>query len=250
LVHDSFPDVDCGENCPLERYLAYSGVSTICLPCGGPGGARNLALNSGLIRGEYVAFWDSDDLPILSNLQKELARDDSADVIIGSYQTENSKKGKIKLVREPLGLFSLTLGIGLWRMLFRAEFIDAIRFENLLLGEDQLYFLDVLNKKPVITKTQGILYRYVRHEHSLVTKAKDNALALCLTLGKRPRENSCIGSVLREKLELSILKVRDIPILDKIVELFLKRSKNSLTKALALTSLVLTRISQISWKTK
>lgn len=250
LVHDRSFNETCGDNCPLRRYSGYIGVTTMCVPCVGPGGARNRALDSGLIKGEYVAFWDSDDLPILNNLRKELTREHCADLIIGRYQTEDLNTGKIRLVKEPLGLFSLTLGVGIWRMLFRKGFIDTIYFEHLFLGEDQLFFLDVLNRKPVILRTEAVLYRYVRHEQSLVTKARDNTTALSLVLDIRPRELSYIGNLLREKLELSTVRDGDLPILEKLNRLFLPRLERGFFRALALTSLALTKICQVSSNSK
>ena len=206
LVHDQSLENECESTCPLSKFAQFAQIEILCSPFGNPGDARNYALDYGHLEGEYLTFWDSDDLPMTKNVSELLNSNLSVDVIVGRYTKYHLKSGQRIETSEPMGLFSMVVGIGLWRMVIRRQFVEKLRFQSLLLGEDQLYFLDLLKMKPNIIFVDFLLYEYLVHEHSLIKSAEKNLSQLSLVLNSRPRETTFVSRVLRAKLELSILK--------------------------------------------
>jgi glycosyltransferase involved in cell wall biosynthesis len=105
---------------------------------GTAGGARNSAL--GECEGEWICFWDSDDQP---NYQLVLnGLDSNYDVIIGEFSIE---KPLSLVVKVPHGedrensLSRMSFNPGLWRMAFRADVIQNLKFPEIMMGEDQCF---------------------------------------------------------------------------------------------------------------
>jgi glycosyltransferase involved in cell wall biosynthesis len=109
---------------------------------GTAGLARNSALNS--INGEWVTFWDSDDLPNLKNVLKAI--DNSYDVIIGEFQVIYYD-GKIRTYQHrenfKKSITAMSFQPGLWRTLFRKKVITNIKFPSFQLAEDQDFLAQI-----------------------------------------------------------------------------------------------------------
>jgi len=115
---------------------------------GSPGAARNSALS--LIDSEWVAFWDCDDCPLLNDIFNAInSSDSSVEILVGGFITRNisgsiiSKKHSMNPSAK-----SVSINPGVWRMVFKSELVSNLRFEELMLAEDQLY----LSKMNFVTK--------------------------------------------------------------------------------------------------
>ena len=127
---------------------------------GAPGLARNLGLQTP--SSGYTAFWDADDAPQISDILKTLKNDtNNWDILIGQYTKIDSLSGlKIGEDSNHLDLEQVALNPGLWRMVFRNDFIKGVRFNSAVMGEDQDFFAQCLAKNPNLEISKSIFYNY------------------------------------------------------------------------------------------
>jgi glycosyltransferase involved in cell wall biosynthesis len=127
---------------------------------GSPGAARNAGLER--VDSQFVCFWDSDDLPhpqfILSDLEI-YSRD--CDVLVGQYVRKPGDSKDIQEVKSnDTSLRDVAMNPGLWRMIFRRDFISSTEFRKMRMGEDQLFLAEIMALKPRVTFTDTIFYEY------------------------------------------------------------------------------------------
>ena len=138
-----------------------------------PGLARNAGLDQ--CKSDYVIFWDVDDEPILLQINNLLNYmfSNKGDVGIGNWIFRDSPD-------RLQGISPLSVGIspGIWRFLFRREFIEDLKFSNLKWGEDQLFILRVLAKNPKILTCESAVYGYTKHVPGALTTETKNVLDL------------------------------------------------------------------------
>lgn len=135
-----------------------------------PGMARNFGFD--MSTGDWIAFWDCDDVPVPSNILLELQRNSTgADVIIGQYAINDSS-------RISVNLFDFAFNPGNWRVLYRRNFISGFKFRNYLWGEDQLFILEngLLSSK--INFSELCFYNYVVGSNAQLTASRTNAASL------------------------------------------------------------------------
>lgn len=129
---------------------------------GSPGTAKNLGIE--IANGEWITFWDSDDIPnvdaVLNVLNSELDKG-NFEVIIGQfnvYDVTNSRL--IERERNDSSFSDVAMNPGIWRMLFRNDSIGDVRFPSFKMAEDQ-NFLSALQVPEKKTKfIDDILYTY------------------------------------------------------------------------------------------
>ena len=141
----------------------------------GPGAARNLGLSQAT--GEYIQFFDSDDLMATDKLERQVwaLEKSGADMAYGPYvKAEETVKGWIQkdvvmqwnAISENLTLTNAMLRG--WNALtqvclFRKSFLDGVPKwdENLITHEDYLYLfqLSLKNPKLIHVREGGVLYR-------------------------------------------------------------------------------------------
>ena len=166
LVHD-FKDTETRfEILELLKKNEAPSVVVIEGEFGGPGEARNAGLEFAI--GEWVCFWDSDDLgeiQVLSNwlsTQVNLA----CDLIVFRYKKVNTTGNLPAYTSKPWGkgefdnLIRWGSEPGIWRCLFSANFIKGLKFPDILMGEDQVYIARVCAKKPRICFSSEVMYSY------------------------------------------------------------------------------------------
>ncbi|MEB3376385.1 glycosyltransferase family 2 protein [Pediococcus pentosaceus] len=147
--------------------------------------ARNKGIENAI--GEYIIFADADDgiksnalKVIYSSIINEQLRPNI--VIFGKNEVKNdgriltsssvksNKSGKLdfELLYE---LFMNNLIATTWNKAIDRNFLNNIRFEHLLIGEDYQFYLDILEKKPTVKLIPEILYDYyIETENSIFKK--------------------------------------------------------------------------------
>lgn len=135
---------------------------------GNPGAARNLGLS--VADGKWIAFWDSDDLPLVSQfrLGLQLAESENSQILIGSFNlkrdcdTRYLKEFVIKAQNELLS--EVTLRPGVWRFAFRRELLDDVNFPHSRMGEDQAFLAQLSIFERKISIFESPIYEYFTGE--------------------------------------------------------------------------------------
>lgn len=136
---------------------------------GNPGQARNAGLS--VAKTKWIMFCDSDDVVYLKNVTHLLAGCSSKyDVIIGSFDSINLYNSNYsQYIAESIE--NVMLNPGIWRWVFKNEFISELKFPALSMGEDQLFLAQVVNKMPNIHISKKLFYTYhIGDVHQLTSK--------------------------------------------------------------------------------
>ena len=148
------------------------------------------ARNSGIKTsdGNYICFIDADDVvknDYIERLCSEM--DDDADVVCcGYYEVQDDidnvlkehtlPNKTLKKVDESYSLYSdcLTESVlmqAVWGKIFRKELFDNISFEPLIVGEDEVLFVNVMISNAVIKTMDYVGYYYRFHSDSSLSEA-------------------------------------------------------------------------------
>ena len=103
---------------------------------GNPGAARN----HGVLHcdGEWVTFWDSDDIPSWENILTAIFNANGAEALIGEFNLLNLDKSILHIKHREDIVDSIIEYPGIWRMVFHNSLLKRIKFPELLMGEDQV----------------------------------------------------------------------------------------------------------------
>jgi glycosyltransferase involved in cell wall biosynthesis len=141
-----------------------------------PGLARNIGLD--YASGLWIAFWDCDDKVNFSLFCSEhkLINDSRADIIIWNFQkvTYSPVINSSSLILHDSSMINVAMNPGIWRMVFKRNFIIYTKFTNLLWGEDQLYFCSLLLLNPMVTFRDESFYEYQLGNSEQLTARKIN----------------------------------------------------------------------------
>ena len=168
---------------------------------GGPGRARNLALERLSPETKYLMFIDADDELLPDAAEKAVAAAEAgADLVllgfsilaVGGSRRDYCEPGQT-LDRSALGgalgrLYKANLLNQIWAKLFRADVIreQKIRFPDYRWGEDRFFVFACLERAQRVTVLPDCLYRYIMHEgESLISKYYDKKFAVCLEIDRR-----------------------------------------------------------------
>ena len=142
---------------------------------GNPGGARNAGLER--VTGNWIVFWDSDDLPCINKILNETYdAGNDVEVVIGQYQAVNLNTGFASINGEHKSIRDVAMNPGLWRMIFKSQSIQGVRFPNLRMAEDQVFLSRIRIAEKRVKFTSNVLYKYHTGVHSQLTNSK-NALS-------------------------------------------------------------------------
>jgi glycosyltransferase involved in cell wall biosynthesis len=139
---------------------------------GGPGTARNAGLDA--VNSEWVCFWDSDDLPNTDIALKMISTAiRSNEVLIGNFQITNYKDpSQSDEILHHGRLRNIGTNPGLWRMIFRTESLGSSRFDDIKMGEDQVFIaLYNLGARSIMFSDE-FLYNYFQSVPGQLTSRK------------------------------------------------------------------------------
>lgn len=140
LIHDKQDDATATELRVLTESFNSPKIKMLEARVGSPGGARNLGFP--LVDSRWVAFWDSDDLPIVPHALKAIAEaGDEVDAICCQYRISRNHKSQAQ--SGTCNKKQLVLNPGIWRIFLRTNFLEHGSFTDLLMGEDQVYLLEI-----------------------------------------------------------------------------------------------------------
>jgi len=222
LVWDRARKDDSTKACIIDAFKTYHHLEIVEGHFGGPGTSRN----AGLLRakGEWVLFWDSDDQPLPRELFKVLheADYDEVDYIVTSYSTFEQKTGlpfpSAKChphVSRPLDWYEN--GLGLWRIIFKRNGVENIKYPDISMGEDLIFFIRYLHRKPRPHFSKVTTYMYQVKSSNQLTSNRD----------LKQRESS--EAFFMADLELCLWNQRDITevVAGLYVRLFLSAVRHS-----------------------
>lgn len=137
--------------------------------CGNPGEARNLGME--VAKGEWITFWDSDDIGELDVLVREIENaENQTELIIGC--AEIIYLGKIGRVLKS-DLREVAFNPGIWRFLFRRESLTGVSFPALNSGEDQVFLARYGYLERNLKFSKQIFYRYFIGSEFQLTRNKE-----------------------------------------------------------------------------
>jgi glycosyltransferase involved in cell wall biosynthesis len=155
----------------------------------GPGSARNIGL--GLASAPWISFWDSDDLPDHENVLRCLLESDCSnfDAIVGAYEIFDSTSGRsethiIEANSEREKLLIAAINPAIWRICFKANSIENLRFPEIYVGEDQVFIAKFLNEEPHIKFTETLFYKYQTGHPGQLTRNKRKKQDLIIAISK------------------------------------------------------------------
>ena len=163
----------------LFRDLKGNG-SVIRAESGNPGGSRNLGLSRAT--NNWVTFWDSDDAPDAIKVIEMTSSLGVAecDVLIGSYEVQDLIKRELDKREIEANRWKIDVGLnpGIWRFVFKREFVINLFFPELKMGEDQVFLQRVFSKNPRVCVSHLTVYRYRINVPSQLTSEKNNIKSL------------------------------------------------------------------------
>jgi glycosyltransferase involved in cell wall biosynthesis len=163
----------------------------------GAGLARQTGLEN--TTSEYILFWDSDDYGDIRQLNELLKRiHESSEMIICQYKVKREDTQEVVSPKEISGNLKSNLNFfarnpGLWRIVFKTDFVKNCKFGTSNMGEDQVFIADVLSHDPVIEFSDSVIYEYHLGVNGQLTSRKDlfggisNSLSEIRDLVARPK---------------------------------------------------------------
>jgi glycosyltransferase involved in cell wall biosynthesis len=139
---------------------------------GSPGATRNAGLSEAT--GDWIVFVDSDDRLHPSEFLDFLQSCPTNQIQIFQFRKIDFTSGKVLQSLSHTGTtFDLVFDMGLWRMAFPKKFLTEARFQNLRMGEDVLFFLDVFQKNLEVQFNSIHTYDYVMGLGNQLTSNRD-----------------------------------------------------------------------------
>lgn len=251
LVHDR-QDLRTGyELASIARTLNDSRVVIIEGEFGGPGLARNVGLEAA--HGEWVCFWDSDDIPEVEEFFSMVHKANALEFecVVGGFTAEHdvTHANKVHLLSSNY-LNEIALNPGIWRFAFRRMAIDNLRFSKLLMAEDQIFLANLGIPDRKIQIHSKSVYKYFIGESFHLTRRKEaladlpKSIDLILKILQEPfTKNTDFVTMLLSRQVLTAIKRCEYPLKLKVIKTYalelLRSPRNVLNSLLKSAWLVL-----------
>jgi glycosyltransferase involved in cell wall biosynthesis len=212
IVHD-IQDSNTGiELDELVKSLNEQKITFIEKAVGSPGLARNLGLNEAT--GQWITFWDSDDLPNVEEVMKSIDENPNCEVIIGRYKIQDRVSGLVtSSLISRLNYRAIGENPGLWRMVFRNDVLEGVRFNSIRMAEDQIFLSQLNLKNRQVAFTERFLYTYFTGRNAQLTQSiiniNDLLIAfdqLLLSHRKFENEKKSLSLIMAARILLTIVK--------------------------------------------
>jgi glycosyltransferase involved in cell wall biosynthesis len=170
FINDSSSDSTELELKEIANSFSNLSVTLLSGTFGGPGPARNQGIQ--LAKNEWIVFWDSDDLPNASEVQKMIksAAQVNADFAIGCWSSRQfGTHEKINIIQHSNGFFDMVHFPGLWRWAFRREGIEGKEFPNIKIGEDLGFLIKIGVKLKKTYRHPASVYTYITGQPDQLT---------------------------------------------------------------------------------
>ena len=153
-----------------EYQLKNKNTKLITLQNSGVSNARNEGLKNA--KGEYICFWDSDDIIDNNYLEEMIKLINDSDIGICSYEVIKNKNNESKIIHSMnnksvkevfVSLILNELLNPLWNKIYKKEIIKKynIKFDkNINWGEDLLFNIEYLSHCHGVSTTNLVLYQY------------------------------------------------------------------------------------------
>lgn len=163
LVEDTSNRIFTSELDEIVATRNHENLKKVSGDFGDPGSARNAGKL--VSSGKWIAFWDADDRGIPKELFKILSnRDLESDLIVFSSETRewntDSLISENHIDSHSGDILQLAKRPGVWRMVFRSNFIENTFFPPYKMAEDQVFLARVLHDEPDIKFIDEIVYSY------------------------------------------------------------------------------------------
>jgi len=215
FVDDDSTDSTFNELAELKQYFDSLKIQVINGVFSGPGGARNAGLS--LAQGQWVVFWDSDDIPYPKAFFEmiKVATRRELDFAVGNWiesPNNNFQQVTLKIATHGNNLRELIEYPGIWRWAFRRSAIGDARFPQILLGEDLIFLSKLQIRLSRVYRCRELVYSYSTGDESQLTSDKSirrNSAALFQYLKSRDflyGKVTFFGALLKTKLLVSTIK--------------------------------------------
>jgi glycosyltransferase involved in cell wall biosynthesis len=143
LVHDVQDELTQAELEALVANFPQVAIKLLVEKFGNPGDTRNRGIQEAT--GEWICFWDSDDLPRVEKYFEmiDAASKEKSDISVGLIRTINSSTGEStihdfqnKPRKIPMEFGRIP---GFTRFAFKNHVIKDVKFPSTILGEDQVF---------------------------------------------------------------------------------------------------------------
>ncbi len=164
LVHDSFNREEKENFEDLIERNKHKNLKAISVNCGNPGQTRNEGLM--YASGKWLAFWDSDDLPLISEFLTMVlqAENNGSELCIGGFRTRDVKTNDLNYFSiglNPAGILQeIAAYPGIWRFAFQLDLVQDIKFESFSMGEDQAFLVRAVTNLDAINFHPEPVYEY------------------------------------------------------------------------------------------
>jgi len=173
LVHDKHDEETGNELIAITNELKNDQVKLIEGVYGAPGLARNVGLD--IAKGDWVCFWDSDDIPVVSEFFQMLksVKKDEQDCVVGGFSVVNDLDGSKKsFLLSKNYMDDIAINPGIWRFAFKRHSIAQQRFSHLRMAEDQLLLAEYFATDRQVQSYPGTVYHYFTGDAFHLTKQK------------------------------------------------------------------------------
>jgi len=212
IVHDIQDSKTGIELRELVKTLDKDKIKLIEKAVGSPGLARNLGVN--VASGNWIAFWDSDDLPQVDEVMASIGENPNCEVIVGRYKMQDRFSGMETFSPiSKLNYWGIGENPGIWRMLFRRDILKGVEFNSIRMAEDQVFIsrLNLRNRKTSFTIR--FLYTYFTGRPAQLTrsiiKISDLIIAfdqLLISHRKFENDKNSLSLIMAARILLTLVK--------------------------------------------